>query len=146
MTRDELAAAFRNTTYRVIAAPALFDLRIGVGALDFDAFLRQRGVSCWALLTACNPGGVRSEAHNARYQRRLLERVQAAGRDVLPALNLADDDAWPPEPGVFLPGVSADQARALAAEFRQLACVCGDTGAAPRLVWTEPDARSSPAS
>ena len=88
----------------------------------------------------------RGDAENALAETRLPERVGQSGRQILPALNLADAAAWPPEPGVLVPGADDDEARVLAVEFGQLACVCGERGAAPRLVWAEADARRSPAS
>jgi hypothetical protein len=137
MTAPELDAAFRATTYRVSTAEGVFDLRIGVANRAFDAFLRARKASCWGVLTACNPGAVRDDHENARRQQRLSERLLELGRPFLPACNLADDGIWPAESGFLLLQVGEQEVRGLAAEFSQLACVCGTIGEAPRLVYTD---------
>jgi hypothetical protein len=45
----------------------------------FDDFLRRQGVYCWAVLTACNPGGVRDDDGNRQCRLRLQERLQTLG-------------------------------------------------------------------
>ena len=90
-----LADAFRATTYRVATDDGVFDLRIGLANVSFDAFLRRHDVSCWAVLTACNPGAVRNDAANARRHQRLRERLRELGWSFVPACNIADDGAWP---------------------------------------------------
>jgi hypothetical protein len=132
-----LDAAFRATTYRVDTSDGPFDLRIGVVNSGFDRFLRRRQVSCWAVLTACNPGALRDDAENAQRQQRLRERLGELAWSFAPACNLADDGAWPPEAGFLLLQVSEQEACALAAEFAQLAFVCGNIGRAPRLVYVD---------
>ena len=135
MTAPKLDAAFRATTYRVDTPDGVFDLRIGVANSAFAAFLRRRNVSCWGVLTACNPGAVHDDGENAQRQQRLRERLEELAGPFLPACNLADGDAWPAEPGFLLLQVSAEAVRALAAEFSQLACICGNIDAVPRLVY-----------
>jgi hypothetical protein len=135
MGRDALAAAFRATTYQVETADGVFGLRLGELNPAFDAFLARHGASRWALLTACNPGAVRQDDENPERQRRLQETIEALGWTSFPSLNSADDGKWPEEPGFLLLHVGEEAVRALGREFSQLACVCGETGAPPRLVW-----------
>ena len=131
----ELDAAFRATCYRVDSAAGKFDLRIGVVNRAFDDFLRGQGVSCWGLVTAYNPGGVRCDEQNAARQRRLLGRSQQLGWRCFAADNIADDGRWPLEPSVLILQVSEAELCALASEFSQAAIVCGEVGFPPRLVW-----------
>ena len=135
MRTPELDAAFRATRYRVETAARAFDLHVGVVNPAFDEILRGLGASRWGLLTAYNPGGVRCDDDNARRQRRLLQRVERQGWRALPAGNYSADGRWPVEPSVLVLQISEAQSCALAAEFLQLAVVCGEVGAAPRLVW-----------
>lgn len=133
--------AFRATTYRVSTDAGVFDLRINQRHTAFAAFLKNRGVSSWAIVTACNPAAQRhTPADNARRQQRLLAHVQAAGwrlrQDCFHARNCADGGDWPDEPGLLLLGIDAARARALAHAFGQLACVYGETGGVARLLWT----------
>jgi hypothetical protein len=137
MKAQDLDSAFRATTYRVDTADGIFALRIGLANAAFDAYLRRRNVSCWSVLTACNPGAVRDDDDNARRQQRLQERLRELGWTTLPACNLADDGAWPDEPGFLLLQVGEGEVCRLAAEFSQSACVCGNIGGIPRLVYID---------
>jgi hypothetical protein len=136
MMAQGLEAAFRATTYRVDTAAGVFDLRIGLANRAFDAFLRRQKVSRWGVLTACNPGAVRDD-ENARRQQRLRERLCELGRPFLPACNIADDGAWPAEPGCLLLQANEEEMRGLAGEFSQLAFICGNIGGVPRLVYVD---------
>jgi len=135
MKTPELDAAFRATCYRVDCAAESFDLRIDVVNRAFDDFLRGQGVCRWGLLTAYNPGGVRCDDDNAARQRRLLQRLRQLGWRYFAADNVADDGRWPAEPGVLIVQVCETELGALASELSQAAIVCGEVGAAPRLVW-----------
>ena len=135
MKTPELDAAFRATCYRVDCAAGVFDLRIGDVNSAFDDLLRAQGAGCWGLITAHNPGGVRCDAQNAARQQALLSRIESSSWPRLSACHLADDGRWPVEPGVLILGIGEAELCALAAEFSQAAVVCGELGAAPRLVW-----------
>ena len=137
MSPAALADAFRATSYRVETTAGIFDLRIGMLNPDFDIFLRCQGANCWGLLTAYNPGGVRCDEDNQEGQRRLLEQLKELGWIFLSACNVADDSAWPDEPSVLILQVNETKLITLAAEFAQLAIVCSEVGAAPRLVWIQ---------
>lgn len=130
-----LDSVFRATSYRVESDDGIFGLRIGVHDPAFDDFLRQQGASCWGLLTAYNPGGIRCDDENPLRQMQLLERLQRLNWTCHLACNVADEVGWPVEPGFLILQVSEQEVCGLAAEFSQRACVCGDIGAAPRLVW-----------
>ena len=135
MKIEVLDTVFKATSYRVETEDGIFGLRIGVHDPAFDDYLRQQGASCWGLLTAYNPGGVLCEDENPLRQMQLLERLQQLGWTYRLACNIADDGGWPAEPGFLLLQVSEMEVCSLAAEFSQRACVCGDIGSAPRLVW-----------
>ncbi|WP_153109925.1 DUF3293 domain-containing protein [Propionivibrio limicola] len=130
-----LEAAFRATTYRVSTSGGVFDLRIGRRNPAFDAFLRQQGAATWCIVTACNPGGKRSDNENPMRQERLDRYVAGHDWPTFAACNIADDSSWPDEPGYLLLQVSAEDAKKLLVEFSQAACVYGEVGSAPRLVW-----------
>jgi hypothetical protein len=136
MSIPALEAAFHATTYRVETLGRCFDLRIGKTDPVFDGFLRAQGVFFWGILSACNPGAVRLPAEeNQRLQDKLRTRLAELGWLFLAARNVADDGGWPVEVSCLILQVSEEKLRALAAEFSQLAVVCGDTGSAPRLSW-----------
>ena len=135
MKTPGLDAAFRATAYRVDSAAGTFDLRLGVVNPAFDDFLRGQGVSCWGLVTAYNPGGVRGDEQNSMRQRDLLCRLKSRSWNWLAACHVADDGRWPVEPGVLILQVGEAELCALASDFSQAAIVCGEVGCAPRLVW-----------
>jgi len=138
MKAQGLDAAFRATTYRVAPDDAVFDLRIGLAHPAFDAFLRRQNVSCWAVLTACNPGASRDdEDANAQRHQCLHERLLEFGWLFAPASNIAADGVWPAEPGFLLLQVGEQEVRKLAAEFSQLAFVCGKIGGVARLGYVD---------
>ena len=135
MRSRALEPAFQATTYRVETDDGVFNLRVGVANEAFDRYLHRHAVCCWAVLTACNPGAVCSDENNLLRHAKLLERVESSGYRHFPACNLADDDAWPAEPGLLLLQIDEMQVAGLAAEFSQLAFVFGNAGNTPRLVW-----------
>lgn len=138
MNADALERAFRATVYRVETNEGCFDLRIDALNPAFDAFLHRQGVTCWGVVTACNPGGRQCpDSDNARNHSWLLEKVRASGWSFCPASNHADDGSWPVEPGVLLMQVSERDVCQLAAEFMQSACVYGEVGSVPHLCWIQ---------
>ena len=136
MSRFALEASFRATTYRIDADGLRFDLRIDQANPLFCEFLRSHAVEHWALITAFNPGGLSSDADNARFHSALLTRLSSIGCVFFPATNLADGGAWPTEPGFILLHVDESQACALALEFSQQAFVSGKSDGVARLIWT----------
>lgn len=135
MRTDALLAAFRATTYRVDTEEGRFDLRIGVINSAFDHYVRQRQISCWGVITAFNPGGVRTGTKNLQRQAELHTLLLASGRIVMPASNIADDSDWPVEPSFLVLGPTREEMGQWALSFSQRAFVYGTTGSEPTLVW-----------
>ena len=135
MNGHPLDSAFRATSYRIETDEGVFTVRIARLHCAFDAYLRRKGASCWGLLTAYNPGAIRCAGQNAAQHERLRERLKARGWTVLPALNVPDDAAAPVEPGFLLLQASEKEVAELAADFAQVAFVCGNIGASARLIY-----------
>lgn len=136
MDAAALAAAFRETIYRVEMPEGRFDLRIDVADPAFDNCLRRRGVGRWGIVTACNPGAVQlSEDLNCQRQMQLRVRLKRLGWAFVDACNLDAAGGWPAEPGCFVLRIDRASLRAVALEFSQLAVVYGETGSAPCLLW-----------
>jgi hypothetical protein len=132
----ELEAAFLATTYRVDTPRARFDLRIGVADAAFDAFLKRQRASSWAIVSACNPGGVLTPGQNAARHGALRARIEAQRWRYWPASNHADSGEWPVEPGFCIVDAGEAAVHGLAADFAQAAIVCGEAGqGGGRLVW-----------
>lgn len=100
-----------------------------------DALLTRTGADRWAILTAWNPESLRlSRRENDARQRQLLDVLHSAGYETLAAEGRDPAGAWPPEPSLFVPGITKKQARALGRQFGQLAVLVGHRGSAARLV------------
>ncbi|WP_374342288.1 DUF3293 domain-containing protein [Azonexus sp.] len=134
----ELDAAYRATTYRVFMPDGFLDLRIDRASPHLADWLAAGDFAAFALMTACNPGSrPATPADNARRQAELECDLLDAGYRPFGAEHLADAGDWPVEPGCFVPGLSADDALALGADYGQNAVVCGGADGVPRLLWIE---------
>lgn len=140
MRTPELEAAYRATAYCVDLPGGGVCLRIGVPSPTLAAALAAYGADEWAILCAANPGARRlPEAENARRFGELHALLAEAGRDGWLGVNLADDEDWPPEASVCVPGLARGEALKLAARFGQNAIVAGDARGVPTLVWVAPE-------
>lgn len=135
MAIPNLDAAFRATTYRVLAEERPFDLRIGRPDPGFAAWLARQGATCWAILTACNPGGRLALSQNEARTADLLQRIRRRGWRHVAAVNHADTGDWPEEPGVCVFDIAVEEACALAAGFGQAAIVFGGADGKGELIW-----------
>lgn len=130
---DQLAAAYRGTTFRVLAGQ--IDIRVGQRCRELDALLRREGVHCWAFLTAWSPGGrVLSTAENQRRQQALRRRLHTTGAPLLPGIGIGADPSWQ-EDSLLALGLDRPTAAALGADFGQDAIVVGDRDAPVELLW-----------
>lgn len=133
---DQLADAYRRTTFRVLAPAGPIDIRVGRRSPDLDALLRPKGVSCWAYLTAWSPGGrVLPEPENQRRNQDLADRLHATGATVLPGIGIGEDPGWQPEDSLLAAGLDRCAAAELGADFGQDAVVVGDLDADAELLW-----------
>ena len=131
-----LRPVYRATAYRVHAAVADFDIRIGERCAPLDRLLTAAGCRCWAFVTACNPASqLSSDRDNRRRQRRLRALLRARGALLVPAHGVSDAGDWPPEPSVLALGLAEREALAVALAFEQYAVVCGRRGSRARLRW-----------
>jgi hypothetical protein len=133
---DQLAEAYRMTTFRVLAPAGPIDIRVGQRCSQLDAVLHREGLHCWAFLTAWNPGArVLPAAENQQRHKALQHRLRALGVPVLPGSGIGDDPNWPPEDSLLAVGLDRPTAAAIAAEFDQDAIVVGDIGQRPEMLW-----------
>ncbi len=133
---NDLEAAYRATTYRVFLPGGPVDLRLDQANERLRAWLAAEGCSCFAIVTACNPGSrpLSAEA-NAERQAQLECELLDGNYEPYAGENVADDGAWPIEESCFVPELEAADACALAADFGQNAVVCGGDDGVPRLIW-----------
>ena len=127
---------YRTTTYRVLAPDSSIDLHVDRRSHALDALLAAHGVRTWAFLSACNPRSVPvplrvNQCRAARLQHLLVAR----GWPWLQASGIPRDRSYPPEPSVWVGGISLCDARRLAERFRQNAFLAGRIGRQARLLW-----------
>lgn len=129
---ERLRHAYRQADYRVNG----FVLNIGRPHPAFDAWLRERGVRGYVLVTAYNPRSTPLPASvNETRHRTLVRSLDESGLSWVPASGSDPQHAWPEEPGVCLLDPPVRQARALARQYEQHAIVEGFCGGAPVLYW-----------
>lgn len=142
MQREDLAAAYRKTSY-VVDAPvvAAFAIRIGEACPPLDELMERTGTTAWAFVTACNP---RSKplavAENATRMERLREVIERGGYAFLPGAGVPDEAGWSPEPSFLVLGIPVEAAVEIGRLFEQHAIVVGSRGMSAALLWiaTEP--------
>ncbi len=132
----ELLAAYEATDY-LVTAHSVVIARPGERSDAIDGLLAEAGVRMAAVLTAWNPFSTETiPAENARAQAQLCARIDALGLRRLPAEGRGRDGAWPPEESICVLGIALDEARHLAAEFRQNAILWLESGLPARVVVT----------
>lgn len=108
---------------------------IGAVSRKLDRLLDRRGQTCWAFITAWNPGSVALEDKaNAARQHTLLRYLERGGYTWLPGRGVGQDSAWTPEESLLVFGMDSDAAVKAGKRFGQLAVVAGKRGAPARLI------------
>jgi hypothetical protein len=128
----ELIAAYRAARYRIEDA---FDLAIDAPNSALATWQADHGVTCSALITACNPASrPHSERRNQMATRQLEAELCRRKLAFSPALALDTAGNWPAEPGFLVAGLAGEAAVALGRRFGQNAIVWAGVDAVPRLV------------
>jgi hypothetical protein len=136
LPNSDLITAYRNTDYRVDAAPKV-TLRIDLHDPDIDACLDAHHVETAAFLTAFNPlSEPTGNAANARAQGCLVHDLATLGIAHIAGRGIGHDGTWPPEPSVLALGISRISAEELARRYHQNAFLWVQRGTAPELVLT----------
>lgn len=129
-----LRKTYLQTAYVVRAPQGVHALRIGALHPAFDAELTAAGASCWAFVTAWNPGSRPVDAEqNARAQGQLVRVIAELGLQAWPAEGKADGGGWREESLCVLE-MDAAVAVAVGRRFGQLAVVVGQRGGAAQLL------------
>ena len=131
----ELEIAFRRTVYRALAPTGELILRTDQPDPALAELLKVAGVQCAAVLTAFNPGGIRSPPFRNRHAHRLLRaELMRAGCELLAGRNEDPRRRWPVEPTWIALGLPCATALAIAARYGQAAILWTGTSGTPRLI------------
>jgi hypothetical protein len=138
--RTMLLQHYLATRYVVLDEAGPFPLTVGRHSGSLLRLQERHSVTCSAWLTAWNPASERrDDALNEAAQRELEDRVRAQGLGWLPGRAEDPLGRWPVEPSLWVPGLPADSACALARDFGQNALLLMGEEAVPRLVWVQSD-------
>lgn len=134
-----LLPRYLATRYVVLDDGGPITLRIGQFSAPLLRLQQARRVAHSAWLTAWNPGSERrDEAANQAAQGLLVRQLEQRGLGWLPGRAEDPQGQWPDEPSLWVPGLDAGEARALAMGFGQYALLLIAVEAVPRLVWVGP--------
>ena len=135
---EELLAAYLATTYTACLGELEVRIRVGSRCPSFDRELAERNLSCWAYLTAFNPGSQPlSAVENRDRQQALRCAVHAGGWACYPGVGIPDTSTWEPEESLLILGIQRQAALQLARRFGQLAFVWGARDTAAELLLSE---------
>ena len=135
---EELLAAYLATTYTARLGELEVRIRVGSRCPRIDRELAERNLSCWAHLTACNPGSQPlSAAENRDRQQALRCAVHDGGWACYPGAGVPDASTWEPEESLLILGIQRQPAWQLARRFGQLAIVWGTRATAAELLLSE---------
>lgn len=136
---DELIAAYRATSYRIVdaAGAVLAEARIDQPSPTIDRLLAVHGAGAGVFITAWNPRSiVQAESLNQAAHDRLVDALIESGRRFLLHVGVGADPAWS-EHGAFVLDLATDEALALALAYGQYAIVVVTACRAAELVPTE---------
>ena len=134
----ELLAAYLATTYTARLGELEVRIRVGSRCPRIDRELAERNLSCWAYLTACNPGSQPlPAAENRDRQQALRCAVHDGGWACYPGAGVPDASTWEPEESLLILGIQRQPALQLARRFGQLAIVWGARDTAAELLLSE---------
>lgn len=141
--RHRFEALYRSAVYRLHRPDRPRVLALDHSCPSLAALLRAHGVSCAALVTACNPRGrVLGAGANRRRQRALARELCVLGAASLAAEG-GSADGKHLEPSLLALGLDESSAHSLMRRFAQNAWLQIDAAGTPRLLWTS--TRNAPA-
>jgi hypothetical protein len=133
----ELLESYTRAVYRVDCPPSPLFLVVGQANPGLDRWLAAAGVSCFALVSAANPGSVAlSAAANRLRHRALRQRLRASGLPLVAGESSEGESGGWREASLLVCGIERPAAIALARDFGQAALLVGEAGAAVELVFT----------
>lgn len=127
--REKLERAYRGTSFEVDHPDGQFVIRIGEMSATLDAILQEKGETCWAYVTACNPRSAQlSSVANSERHSELRSYLLSLGFTIYPGKGVPSDPGWRPEASFLIVGITQDQAARIGVMLEQNAIVVGEVG------------------
>ncbi|MBU1692079.1 MAG: DUF3293 domain-containing protein [Gammaproteobacteria bacterium] len=126
--------AYLATDYKVMAAES-FVLNVGRASPELALRFKLDRTDSAAFITAWNPfGELTSDSENHAAQQELLAEIKTLGSLYLDGEGRDPSGRWPGEPSFLVFGISLEDAKNLARQFRQNGFVYAGSDATPRLI------------
>jgi ribulose-5-phosphate 4-epimerase/fuculose-1-phosphate aldolase len=145
MPEPELIAAYRTTSYRILAGDGsiLAEARIDERSATVDSVLAANGAGSGVFITGWNPRSEPTDpAANAAAHDRLERGLRALGVRFLDHVGVGADPSWS-EHGLFALDLDLQDALALADALEQHAVVLVRLGEPARLLFTDEERRGA---
>lgn len=132
---DKLHDAYEQTDYIIFADSKTFCIRPNKFNNDLNAFLEEKKINTWAILTAYNPKSVlKPDSENNKRQQVLINTVEQHGFSYILGEN-PPTDTWPVEKTIFIQNISLEEACKLGNKFKQNALLFGTIHTLPAVIW-----------
>jgi hypothetical protein len=129
-----LVEAYRNAIYEIEAESRII-LKVSEYSHSLEDLHKRCNCSTSALITACNPRSqILSDAENAQRMAVLTAEIETLGYAHLPAVAKDPEGKWPDEPGLWIAGLTKNEATHLTRSFEQNALLWVEQDAIPQLV------------
>ena len=130
----EFEDLYKNAIYVVLISPSI-RFQIGNNSQELAALLGKHEVTTAALITACNPKGIKtSEDDNQRLMTDLRVDIESLNLPFYPAYGASPDESWKEESYLVL-GIDQSTAIAMGHKYQQNAIVWIDESKNPSLIW-----------
>ena len=130
----DLVQAYRDAVYE-IHADTIIRLKVSEYSHSLVKLHKKHNCSTSALITACNPRSqILSDAENAVRMTALTAEIEALGYAYLPAMAKDPQGRWPDEAGLWIAGLTKNEAEHIARSFEQNALLWATKDAIPQLV------------
>jgi hypothetical protein len=131
---DEFEDLYKNAIYVVLISPSI-RFQIGNNSQELAALLGKHEVTTAALITACNPKGIKTiEDDNQRRMTDLRIDMESLNLPFYPAYGANLDESWKEESFLVL-GIDQSAAIAMGHKYQQNAIVWIDERETPSMIW-----------
>lgn len=136
MISQELIDAYHATTYHVQLPGGDISFRANEPAPKINAFTADQGATTWIFITAYNPYSQQlSLEENEQRQVLLKNLLVTLGYRFYEGAGVGDSGEWPPEPSLFVLGLTQEKALAFGRVFEQNALIFCEVGGVPEILF-----------
>ena len=130
----EFEDLYKNAIYVVLISPSI-RFQIGNNSQELAALLGKHNATTAALITACNPEGIKtSEDANQRRMTDLRVEIESLNLPFYPAYGANLDESWKEESYLVI-GLDQTACIAMGHKYEQNAIVWIDERETPSLIW-----------